>query len=148
MAPSLFAVVMYVIGAASGFVAVAAAALTSHGLQGPPTGEQAVEWFKIATNFQLTHALALIMVTALAERSGEGHARLVMYAAAINLTAGAVLFPTSLYSLSFNGPAFWAPFGGTTAMIGWALFGVGAVMAGRKKGRLGSLLDPGKNSPR
>ena len=134
MSPSRFAVVMYVIGAVSAFVAVAAAALTSHGLQGlAPIGEQAVEWFKIATNFQLTHTLGLILVTALGERFGEGRARLVMYAAAINLTAGAVLFPTALYSLSFNGPGFWAPLGGTAAMIGWALFGVGAVMAGRKK---------------
>ncbi len=134
MAPSFFAVVMYVIGAVSGFVAVAAAALTSHGLQGlAPTGEQAVEWFKIATNFQLTHALALILVTALAERFGESRAQVVTRLAAILLAAGGILFPTALYSLSFNGPAFWAPFGGTAAMGGWAVFAVGAVMAGRKK---------------
>jgi uncharacterized membrane protein YgdD (TMEM256/DUF423 family) len=136
MAPSPFAVVMYVIAALSGFAGVAAAALTSHGLQGlAPTGELAVEWFKIATNFEITHALGVILVTALAERFGEGRAQVVTRVGAILLAAGAVLFPTALYSLSFNGPAFWAPFGGTAAMGGWALFGVGAVMAGRKKPR-------------
>lgn len=136
MAPSPFAVAMYVIAALSAFVAVAAAALTSHGLQGlAPTGELAVEWFKIATNFQLTHALGVILVTALAERFGEGRAQKVMQVSAMALAAGAVLFPTALYALSFNGPAFWAPFGGTAAMVGWLLFAAGVVMAGRKKAK-------------
>jgi len=44
------------------------------------------------------------------------------------LAAGAILFPGSLYSVSFGGPVFFAPYGGTAAMIGWALFGVGAVL--------------------
>ena len=134
MAPSPFAVAMYVIGALSAFIAVAAAALTSHGLQGlAPTGELAVEWFKIGTNFQITHALGLILVTALAERFGEGRPQMVVRVGAIALAAGSILFPSALYSLSFNGPAFWAPFGGTAAMVGWLLFAAGVVMAGRQK---------------
>ena len=95
----------------------------------PPAGDQAVAWFKIATSFQMDHTLGLIFVTAIADQLSAGRARSVMRAGAVLLGAGALLFPTALYSLSFLGPSFWAPYGGFAAMAGWIAFGVGAVMA-------------------
>lgn len=126
---SRFAVVLYAIGAVCGLLSVALAAFAAHALADvAPTGEQAVIWFKEATAFQMNHALALIFVTAISDRLQWGRGRNLMRAAAIFLAAGAILFPGSLYSVSFGGPVFLAPFGGTAAMIGWALFGVGAVL--------------------
>lgn len=127
---SRFAVVLYVIGGLCGLLSVALAAFAAHALVNvAPTGEQAVIWFKEATAFQMNHALALIAVTAISERLHWGRGRNLMRAAAIFLAAGAILFPGALYSVSFDGPVFFAPWGGTAAMIGWALFAAGAVIA-------------------
>jgi uncharacterized membrane protein YgdD (TMEM256/DUF423 family) len=134
MTPSRFAVGAYVFGALSALVSVAAAALTSHGLINiAPTGAQAVEWFKIATNFQITHALGLIAAAALADHWAAGKGQTLMKAAAVLLGAGALLFPGALYSLSFYGPSFFAPWGGFAAMAGWLLFAVATVVAAAKR---------------
>jgi uncharacterized membrane protein YgdD (TMEM256/DUF423 family) len=126
---SRFAVGMYVFAALSGLIAVSLMAFTSHGLlEAAPTGEQAVTWFKIATSWQMDHTLALILVTAIADQLG-GRAQQLMRIAAVLMAAGALLFPTALYSLSFHGPSFFAPWGGFAAMAGWVLFGVGALLA-------------------
>lgn len=130
MKPSGFAVTLYVFGGVSALVSVALAALTSHGLAGlAPTAEQAVAWFKIATEFQMNHAIGLIVVAAISDRLAVGRARTVMRVGAVLLAAGALLFPVALYSLSFLGPSFFAPWGGFAAMGGWLLFAVSAVMA-------------------
>ena len=129
MNPSRYAIGLYAFGALSALVSVALAALTSHGLAGlAPAGDQAVEWFKIATSFQMNHALGLIIVTAITEHLPTGRPRNVMRAAAALLGVGALLFPAALYSLSFGGPVLLAPFGGVAAMAGWALFAVAAVL--------------------
>ena len=134
MTLSRFATGIYVFAALMALVSVAAAALTSHGLANlAPTGEAAVEWFKIATTFQMDHALGAILVTAIAEQLAIGRARMLMRAAAVLLGAGALLFPAGLYSLSFGGPVFFAPWGGTAAMAGWAVFAVSAVLALKPK---------------
>ncbi len=126
---SRFAVVLYVIGAVCGLLSVALAAVAAHALVNiAPTGEQAVIWFREATAFQMNHALGLIFVTAISDRLQWGRGRNLMRAAAIFLAAGAILFPGALYSASFGGPVFFAPYGGMAAMIGWALFGVGGVI--------------------
>jgi uncharacterized membrane protein YgdD (TMEM256/DUF423 family) len=133
MIPSRFAVGLYVFGALSALVAVALAALASHGLSGlAPTGEQAVVWFKLATSFQLDHALGVVLVTVIAEHVPASKARTILRIAAV-LLAVAFLFPLALYSLSFHGPGFFAPYGGFAAMAGWALFAVGAVFSLKAK---------------
>lgn len=134
MTPSRFAVGLYAFGALSALISVALAALTSHGLASlAPAGDQAVEWFKIATTFQMDHALGLILVTAISEQLAVGRPRVLMRAAAVLLSAGSLLFPMALYSLSFAGPVFFAPYGGIAAMAGWALFAVAAVLALKSK---------------
>ncbi len=131
---SRFAIVMYVVAAISGLVSVALSALAAHGLATlAPTGAQAVDWFKQATSFQMNHALGLIAATAIAERLEPGRARALMRASALFMAAATVLFPGALYSASFNGPIFFAPYGGVSAMVGWALFGAGALACLRRE---------------
>lgn len=129
MNPSRFAIAMYAFGGVSGLISVALAAFTSHGLlQMAPTGDQAVTWFKIGTGFQMDHVLGLIAITAISEHLAFGRPRQLMRIAAGLLAAGSLLFPAALYSLSFHGPSFFAPWGGFAAMGGWLLFAIGAFM--------------------
>jgi uncharacterized membrane protein YgdD (TMEM256/DUF423 family) len=125
---SLFAATLYVIGAMLALVSVAADAFAAHGLVTmAPAMEQAVAWFKEGANFQMNHALGLLIATAVGERLA-GRSRTILRLAAVFFAAGAVLFPGALYSISFAGPGFFAPWGGFAAMIGWLLFTIGAVM--------------------
>ena len=127
---SRFAAGMYAFAGLSGLLSVALAALAAHALASiAPAGDQAVVWFKEATAFQATHTLAMILVVTVAERVDEGLGRRLMRISAWLLAAAVVLFPGALYSISFGGPVFTAPFGGISAMAGWALFGVGAWLA-------------------
>lgn len=129
---SRFAAGMYGFAGLSGLLSVALAALAAHALAGlAPTGEQAVVWFREGTAFQMSHTLALILVTTVAERVEAGLARRILQTAAAFMVAAIILFPGALYSASFGGPVIFAPFGGVAAMGGWALFGVGAWLAAR-----------------
>jgi uncharacterized membrane protein YgdD (TMEM256/DUF423 family) len=126
---SPFAVTLYVIGAVMALMSVAADAFAAHGLVTvAPAMEQAVLWFKEGANFQMNHALGLLIATAVAERLAAGRPRTILRLAAASFAVGAVLFPGALYSISFAGPGFFAPWGGFAAMIGWVLFAAGAVM--------------------
>ena len=129
---SRFAAGMFAFAGFSGLLAVALAALAAHALGAiAPAGEQAVVWFREATAFQMTHTLALILVTAVAERVEPGLAQRTLRIAALFMAAAVILFPGALYSASFGGPVVFAPFGGVSAMAGWALFGVGGWFASR-----------------
>jgi len=126
---SRFAAILFVFGAVMALLSVAADAFAAHGLASmAPAMEQAVVWFKEGTNFQMNHALALLIATAVSERVA-GRAHRVLRTAAISFAAATVLFPGALYSISFAGPGFFAPWGGYAAMIGWLLLAAGAVMA-------------------
>lgn len=127
-----FAAGMFAFAGLSGLLAVALAALAAHALATiAPTGDQAVIWFREATAFQMTHTLALVLITLVAERVAPGKGRRALRIAASFMVAAVILFPGALYSASFNGPVVMAPFGGVSAMAGWALFGVGAWLASR-----------------
>jgi uncharacterized membrane protein YgdD (TMEM256/DUF423 family) len=131
---------LIVYAAIAGLSAVALAAFAAHGLEKvAPTGAQGVAWFMQATDFQMNHALAIVLLAIIAERLVEGLARRMVQVAAVLMAAGIVFFAGSLYSLSFNGPGDLAPVGGFCAMLGWAVFGAGAVLAARR-GELGAAL--------
>ena len=51
-----------------------------------------------------------------------------MTSAAALLAAGAILFPTALYSSALGGPVFWAPWGGTAAIAGWMTLAICSVL--------------------
>jgi uncharacterized membrane protein YgdD (TMEM256/DUF423 family) len=119
--------------ALAGCSAVALAAFAAHGLKNvAPTGDQGVAWFTQATDFQMNHALALVLLAILTDRMVEGLARTMLLGTAALFALSILLFPGSLYSLSFNGPGDLAPVGGFCSMIGWLIFGVGAVLAAWK----------------
>ena len=102
---SRFAAILFVFGAVMALLSVAADAFAAHGLASmAPAMEQAVVWFKEGTNFQMNHALALLIATAVSERVA-GRAQKVLRAAAISFAAATVLFPGALYSISFAGMA-------------------------------------------
>lgn len=129
---SRFAAGMFAFAGLSGLLAVALAAFAAHALAAiAPTGEQAVVWFREATTFQMTHTLALGVITLAAEYVAPGKGQRALRIAAGFMVAAIVLFPGALYAVSFGGPVFTAPFGGVAAMAGWALFGVGGWLASR-----------------
>ncbi len=127
---SRFATTLYVFGAVMALMSVCADAFAAHGLVTvAPVMEQAVVWFKEGANFQMNHALALIAAVAVAERLPAGRAQFLLRLAALAFGTGALLFAGALYSISFSGPGFFAPWGGFAVMIGWLLFAAGAVTA-------------------
>lgn len=134
---SRFAMTFYVFGAVMALMSVCADAFAAHGLVTmAPAMEQAVVWFKEGANFQMNHALGLLIATTVAERVVDTRAQSILRMAVVAFAAGTVLFSGALYSISFAGPGFFAPWGGFAVMIGWLLFAAGAVMAAsRPQGR-------------
>ena len=111
-----------VIGAALGFIGVAAGAFGAHALKnGLAPAMLAV--FETATRYELLHALALIGVALALER----RASRALAAAGALFTIGIVLFSGSLYALSLVGPPQWGivtPFGGACFLAGWVCLAV------------------------
>jgi uncharacterized membrane protein YgdD (TMEM256/DUF423 family) len=127
------AVLLLAFSGLSGLLTVALAAWAAHGLAAvAPAGDQAVVWFVQATDFQMSHTLAVVLMVLVALRLSGLAAKLVMAGAWLQALA-IVLFPGSLYSISFGGPGILAPFGGFAAMIGWALLAV-SVLASLRQG--------------
>ena len=129
MKVSCIAAVLYAFAALAGMTAVGLSAFAAHGLARiAPQGEHAVALFDRATDFQMKHALALIAIMILADRLMPGAARYTLLAAAGFMAAAIVLFPGALYAAAFDKPHFYAPWGGSAAMIGWLLFAAGALL--------------------
>ena len=109
------------LGALSGLVAVAMAAVTAHLLAGP-----AAEIAGRAVQMQGWHALALVATGLWAPRGG-----LLARLAGAAFALGTVLFCGAVYALALGGvhAGMLAPVGGTLLMVGWALLGVSALTA-------------------
>jgi uncharacterized membrane protein YgdD (TMEM256/DUF423 family) len=104
-------------GAANGLIAVAMGAFAAHGLRSVLSGEP-LGWVGTAANYELWHALALLVV-GLLRRAGPDR-RLTVAGWAFLL--GIVLFSGSLYLLALRGwPgfAFVTPLGGMALLVGW-----------------------------
>lgn len=135
-------VAMFVFAALAGVSAVALSAFAAHGLEKvAPTGAQGVAWFTQATDFQMNHTLAIMLLAVLTDRFVDGLSRKIFLGAAVLMGVGVILFSGSLYSLSFNGPGNLAPMGGFSSMIGWIIMGVGAVV-GLRRGEIGYHAQP------
>ncbi|MBL8628922.1 MAG: DUF423 domain-containing protein [Rhodospirillaceae bacterium] len=131
-------VLMLVYAAIAGVSAVALSAFAAHGLEKvAPTGAQGVAWFVQATDFQMNHTLAIMLLAVITDRFVDGLSRKILIASAMLMGVGIILFSGSLYSLSFNGPGNLAPMGGFSSMTGWILMGVGGFV-GLKRGEIGS----------
>ncbi len=106
------------IGAISGFIAVATGAFGAHGLRKIVAPEHLVTW-ETAARYQMYHALALLAVAILVEGPAAGPAR---WAGRLFIL-GTLLFSGSLYALVLSGNTrlgIITPFGGVAFLAGWA----------------------------
>lgn len=112
-----------VFAALNGAVAVGTGAYASHALAAQP---QAQEWVRIAGQYQMAHALALVLLVALGGRIGG----LTLRIAGWLFVAGILLFCGTLYALATVGPLpvpMTAPAGGWCLMLGWVALAAAAL---------------------
>jgi len=118
------------VGAASGFIAVAAGAFGAHALKARLTPDL-LAVFDTGARYQMFHALALLAVAWAATRwPGRW-----VHAAGWCFVAGTVLFSFSLYALALTGMrGFGAitPFGGGLFLAGWLLLALAAARGARR----------------
>ncbi|MBP2303557.1 DUF423 domain-containing protein [Azospirillum picis] len=128
MAMALVDRIWIVFAALNGAIAVGTGAYASHGLAGNP---QAQDWFRIAGQYQMAHALALVALVALGSRVGP-RGRVAFRLAGWLFATGIVLFSGTLYALATVGPLpvpMTAPAGGWAFMIGWLALAAAALRA-------------------
>ncbi|QCG89846.1 DUF423 domain-containing protein [Azospirillum sp. TSH100] len=114
-----------VFAALNGAMAVGTGAYASHALAAQP---QAQEWFRLAGQYQMAHALALVLLVALGGRMG----RVALRIAGWLFVAGILLFCGTLYALATVGPLpvpMTAPAGGWSFMLGWVALAAAALQA-------------------
>ena len=119
----------FVFGALAAGSSVALAAFAVHGLDQtmhyPP---EKVRTFLDATEFQANTAIALLVVAAVCQMMADGWARRAMQLSGVLLAASILLFPGSVYAITFGRWGALAPVGGFSAMIGWIVFAAGALL--------------------
>ena len=113
------------LGAFLGGLGVIMGAFGAHSLKDHLT-EQKLAAFHTATQYLVTHSLALILVGVLVSQM-EHENPLVRKLNRVGMffTAGIILFSGSLYILTFGGSKFFGPItpiGGLTFVIGWFTF--------------------------
>jgi len=110
------------LGAFLGGLGVILGAFGAHSLK-DRLGEQKLAVFQTATQYGVTHSLALILIGILAAQiGGDDPRRKQLNRAGTLFTAGILLFSGSLYVLSFGGPRFFGPvtpIGGLAFIAGW-----------------------------
>jgi uncharacterized membrane protein YgdD (TMEM256/DUF423 family) len=109
-----------VLGGCFALLAVMAGAFGAHGLRGQ-ISDRGLEVFQTAVTYQMTHAIALILIALL---SACGLSRRLLGLSAGFYSAGVLLFCGSLYVLALTdirwvGPV--TPVGGLCFIIGWGL---------------------------
>lgn len=100
------------LGAVLGLVGVAAGAFGAHALD---LAEQARQWWSTATEYQMYHALALLLCGALARGR---RAALPVWC----FGGGTLVFSGSLYAMALGAPRWFGaitPIGGTLFLVGW-----------------------------
>jgi uncharacterized membrane protein YgdD (TMEM256/DUF423 family) len=118
------------LGAASGFVGVAAGAFGAHGLKARLTPEL-LAVFDTAARYQMLHALALLAV-AWAISRWPGRAAV---ASGWCFVAGTLIFSGSLYLMALTGVrglGAITPVGGVLFLCGWLLLALAAWRGGRR----------------
>ena len=107
------------LGACSALIAVALGAFGAHGLRGRLVPDM-LSVFEIGVRYQMYHALALMLVGALAGRLAAGPASIAGWL----FVVGTLVFSGSLYALSFTGVRWLGaitPLGGLAFLAGWGL---------------------------
>jgi len=112
-------------GAIAGLVAVGFGAFGAHGLRGRLSPDM-LAVFETGVRYHMYHALALLLVAALAGRI-EGKA---LAAAGWLFVVGIVIFSGSLYLLAVTGVTILGaitPIGGVAFLAGWACLALAAL---------------------
>ncbi len=115
--------IFFIIGCASGALAVVAGAFGGHLLEQQLEADQ-LEVFRTGVRYHLVHALALL-ATAWAQSRWPG---LMVQSAGWCFVGGILLFSGSLYVLSLTGLRWLGmitPAGGLAFIAGWGLLGIG-----------------------
>lgn len=115
--------VWLLVGAISGFLAVAAGAFGAHLLQSR-LDANSLSIFQTAAHYHLVHSVAVV---AAALAAGQGRKSAAV--AALLFTVGIVLFSGSLYYLVLtrsNALVLLTPIGGLLMLAGWAALAVAA----------------------
>ena len=110
-----------------GGLSVALGAFASHALKEKLT-ERALEIWKTGTQYQMYHALALILVALLLTRTENPDP--LLNTSGIAFIIGIALFSGSLYALSLTGIKWLgaiAPLGGLAFIIGWGCLAISAL---------------------
>jgi uncharacterized membrane protein YgdD (TMEM256/DUF423 family) len=116
--------VFFVIGAASGFIAVALGAFAAHGLKAR-LAPDVLATFEVGVRYQMYHALALFAVAWACTRWPGTLAN----AAGWLFVAGTLVFSGSLYLLALTGEKWLGavtPLGGLAFLAGWACLAAAA----------------------
>lgn len=112
-------------GALAGFVGVALGAFGAHGLRGRLSPDM-LAVFETGVRYQMYHALALMLTSALSTGGAIVHGRAAA-AAGWLFVAGIVLFSGSLYALAITGISILGaitPLGGVAFLLGWACLAI------------------------
>ncbi|NET57004.1 MAG: DUF423 domain-containing protein [Symploca sp. SIO2E6] len=114
------------VGAILAGLAVAAGAFASHALKEQLT-ERALEIFETGAQYQMYHALALLLVALLLSRTETAQIPLIV--AGWAFIAGIAIFSGSLYALSLSGIKWLGaitPLGGVAFLVGWGALVISA----------------------
>ena len=118
------------IGGLNGLVAVALGAFGAHSLKKILETNQTTAVYQTAAQYQMAHALALLLVALLSERFANAQRfRLIGWLFA----AGILIFSGSLYLLALTNVKYLGaitPLGGLCFLSGWTLL----ILAARKEG--------------
>ena len=112
------------IGAVLGALGVAMGAFGAHALKDKVEPRMLDIW-STATQYQLWHALAIILVAFFASR--QDVVSTSTQVAGVAFTAGVVIFSGTLFALVLTGKTWLGaitPIGGTALIIGWVAFAV------------------------
>jgi|GEM_PF-733338 len=116
-----------IFGALAAGSSVGLAAFGVHGLgQVMKYPAETVRTFLDATMFQADQGIAVLVVAVVCQLMADGWARRVVQLSGVLLCASVLMFPGSVYAITFGGFGALAPVGGFSAMIGWLLFALGA----------------------
>ena len=113
-------------GAFNAFLGVAAGAFAAHGLKDMLTPEY-IGVFKTAANYQLIHGIGLILIGSLS----RNEANRCLYASAIFMFIGIILFSGSLYILVLSETKWLGmitPLGGISFLIAWLTLGFSYIL--------------------
>jgi uncharacterized membrane protein YgdD (TMEM256/DUF423 family) len=116
-----------VVGCGSAALAVVLGAFGAHALKGS-IGVDEIEIWKTGVQYQMVHAIAIVVHGVFRERRSVGAAPAWCF------FLGSLVFCGSLYVLAVGGPrgvGVITPVGGVLFVVGWVVFGVQAVRGRR-----------------